>query len=688
MKLRFQVNGTKMHSGRLIGVWSPLQTGDRVEARLKYNKPAQNTQHHFMLDPALSNVVDFQIPFVHPRSYIRPLNPTGLAQLGTFTLRVYNVLRTGDTTTNNVNVSLTIMFPDADVHVPVGTYGETEMRQFTAERQGNTITTNNNFQGAKEITLGQEITGDEFGRGVSLDASALDKPNNTLEAYPILLNAMGYMSHSQNIPALERLALQPGKVSRVRREYAGTKIDEMSFDFVRRIWAFDRKITITTTDNNNTIIAKDFIAPLAQALSGGWKSNIKFYPTNFDYWSFPFDYWSGGIEYKIEVVCSSFHVCKLFFGIHYGDYDVPANIGDATTEYGAYIDINEAKHEFDFTVKYISDTPALRMPTGRIGGGFGSSQNQDYSMGTWSLRIVNPLVAPTGTSTSIDINIYTRAAEDYKTYYMTSGLATARNETFTAYKQGEIGGGVSLGTSEKPHTHSEFGEEYTSIKEILKRFTFANRIFSANAATITRYNIPSLMDVESPNVDYHTGYRTGLWQWSSSCYAGMRGSLRFKVYNQFDPAMVGSSTVSYVPMGLLDTTGSPYTTESAWVNNYDKYVTRLELSRADHIFTDLAARNVTTEQASGVNLVEVPFVSGYNFIRTQPCYSEPLQNGVRDEFTAGTLIATTNGSGVAVDPGLARSLYFAAGDEFRFIIYLGPVGVQISNELFPYSYLV
>jgi len=225
------------------------------------------------------------------------------------------------------------------------------------------------------------------------------------------------------------------------------------------------------------------------------------------------------------------------------------------------------------------------------------------------------------------------------------------------------------------------------------------------------------------------GSQNGLWQWASACYAGMHGSLRFKIYFDSSNATF-RSRAGYVPYGVWTQdspvtgepnvsfiTADPWATTTNWPNRnwnaggasgfFEEGFMNGLVENSNYQTTDPLTRRAQAlpvasnfnNDKTGYHAIEVPYVSPYLYLRTQPYfYSGPVENGrgptsdasttgIIGENCAGTVVLSarliSTSWSVGVKNTWSVAVHMAAGDEFRFGIYLGPPRIDLRRNIYP-----
>lgn len=467
--LRIQVNATQYHCGRLGIFYVPLLDKETVRAWQGSSMQSSSVMQHCLLDPATSETVEFTIPFqsqlelfdisegmkatANGDQFIR--NHNGIVYVMPF-----SKLSAATGVSPSVTYTVHVMFRDVELKIPkqdattgIARLINREVQMVEGQTQSAYYNTSNNFtnssnnaltdQSEKKTDFGDqkqsaEVSAAVAGPGASATSAQgkgssatggsgaggkakakLDKPTNTLEPPMVMRSGVGYMSNAVNVTMMERLSLHPGEMTFTETKTFDTVVDEMSME-----WLVTHSSYVTTrawqsSDPGNTILYTGALCPCEDALFGQWTQYKVFTPSVLDWVSMPFTWWSGGLVFDIDIVTSQFHKGKLYFGVHLGESQVPALMDEATSQYGVYFDIGPGDNKFSFVIPYQAKTMRLQIPHGKV-----DSNNRTeflrYAMGTYSLRVVNPLTVTPGISPMVDIMVYKAGMKDYLPRYPTN----------------------------------------------------------------------------------------------------------------------------------------------------------------------------------------------------------------------------------------------------------------------------
>jgi len=159
-----------------------------------------------------------------------------------------------------------------------------------------------------------------------------------------------------------------------------------------------------------------------------------------------------------------------------------------------------------------------------------------FTIGEWFLAVLNPLVVPSGVSTSIDINVYLRGGENFELHRPGFnglwGVATAQGDT--------IGNqAMKVGT----HTVSQYIERPRSLRELLKRASLMCNSFLSpivDAAVGQQGGFGLIVNIDSIITS------TNPWYGVMRAYNAWMGDMRFKIIVDFSQMSDSASETVFV----------------------------------------------------------------------------------------------------------------------------------------------
>ncbi|APG78482.1 hypothetical protein 2 [Wenling picorna-like virus 7] len=393
--LRFSMNASPMHQGRLVVFFQPL-----VYDVSMYNqaKAYMTTLNHVWLDPSKSSVVEMRIPYRHVRPYLRhpgPKETPGIeTSMGMVRCMQFNKLQCPSDAVNPVNVSVVVSFENGRWIVPY------DVEQ--GLNQGNTIAKVINISGANNKLDVRDAYSQKADNALALsvDPLGMHTPGLSVPSFGVSLKGISGLSSARGAVFCDRLTLDPSSINPLTPDISGIDIDEMSYSYLIPLFSLVSTVTWATTDKTNHALLTGFLSP---AGSAGDKVDVPL----LHYLSRMHLFWRGSLRFKIMVVGTTFHKGLLFFGVHYGDH-MSAIEGSNTGCYGSYLSLDQGKNEFIVDVPYISSTPAR-------GSGV---KDMDNAIGMWSLSVINPLVTTGTVVDKVEINVLISGGDDFQFHYM------------------------------------------------------------------------------------------------------------------------------------------------------------------------------------------------------------------------------------------------------------------------------
>jgi len=566
-----------------------------------------------------------------------------------------------------------------------------------------------------------EIVGD------ALDAitgiAGMDKPNDTVQPNYLIQKPIGYFNHAQQIEHLDRLNLYPGAQSKCDTEHFSTEADEMNLHYLMSMPCFIRAVDWNSADESGKIITSDFIHPMiacSNYLYG--KLDTVHRLSTLEYYSSKFNFWRGGIVIEIDVVASQLVTGRIYFAFHYGSF-VPTGLLDATSTYGEMIDVNDGKTTHQIVIPFMSDTPWKRVVASNFTDPIQTplpfpEDLTAFCTGTWSLRVVNPLICPTGVAPRVTINVAVKAGDDYEVNFIgTNNMSLIPVKTATPIvvqpqgldeqteglpndmaKESTEADAVALApTRARVLPNQHFEEKYTTIRDIVKRYhpvistTVSGEEWNtweparSTKVPVARWNINDLM------AQYN---RMNMTQFLTAGHLLFRGSLRFKLIvseSSTRPIDAGSVTNQlnrwngYINYDCSDSTPFIATPDvkSLRTSNilsqpvFDDIIWGItpDVNLPRFMFAQGGPLSMFTSEAPYAEF-EVPFMTEYNVLPNPAIASTPNNTVVDRQM--GWLNVMMD---VRANTNYVLQLYMAFGDDARVGTFIGTPFTFINSQL-------
>lgn len=481
-----------------------------------------------------------------------------------------------------------------------------------------------------------------------------------------------------------------------------------------KYWA-SKESYITKFDFTNAQLVDQYIFAIAVTPSLYRLDSVTFgdrvIPTAIDHISRPFEFWSGTLEFRFIFIASQFHRGRL--AIIYDPSGSPGTVDPYNTTYSTIVDLSEGR-DVTISVPWMQAKPYKKVdqtyttPTNYTVSSPGAFATDQFSNGVLYVRVLNDLNSPDNV-TDVTCCVFVRGGDDFEVANpngsgiqdITYAVPTSTDNVDSSYiwdvepfneeqerdtaKDSEAAPEiqeetiVKLGTS---LTYDDmkalvfFGEAFTSIRQLMKRFTYyryqkMDDATSANAYRLYYQNMPSMpyyfgpdatdgIDTIAGGAGFNTG--TTFMQYFSQAYAGWRGGIRYKMVPT--SASAGSTLFWTRQNGRTDAySQAPQQTAMTAAGTFNA-----ALSDGALVFED------TTSGASGTNRnmlskeVELPYASPYRFSLTS---RDVYSNSESFYFPGGYSTRWIYSSGTTFHPADALITYCAVADDFTFTGFVG-----------------
>jgi hypothetical protein len=376
--LRFQLNSTKFHQGRLICYYDPFDTMDP----LSFKQPsiyAATGQPNVLLDASLSNTGELKIPFEHLLSYLTTNSVSNMPAMGTVNVMVLNTLQTTGAT-NNVTLQVLLSCDDVELHLPIAphtpllTIGEVPFEAQSGKIKeivaGATTALTSGLSAFGSMCTGK--FGKSFqeggkalgGVGQVLSAFDLDKPTRVDPTSGNCLSTYSALTHMVGPDDSVRLDTNQVGGYYDHPLYSSAPSAETKIIEIVKTKMLAQVLNWTTTQVPGTILATIPIHPryanIVPVVIGG-QTFQQMNPTFLSYLSTFFRYWRGSLSYRFDFISTSFHTGRLaLIFMPNVDLAFPATLNLQTNYPTHVLDLHEQK-SFDYSIPYVSTTPRKEM---------------------------------------------------------------------------------------------------------------------------------------------------------------------------------------------------------------------------------------------------------------------------------------------------------------------------------------
>lgn len=312
----------------------------------------------------------------------------------------------------------------------------------------------------------------------------------------------------------------------------------------------------------------------------------------------PFKYWGGSMEFRFQIVSSNFHRGRL--RVVWDPHSLTGGAGssDYNTMYTRIIDIADMR-DFTFKVGWgreysflpVRNSMELRdglpIPSYASGSTAPAVLQEVFGNGTISVFVVNDLTTPSpdpGIDATVQVNVFVNMCDDARFAEPTDRALSNMSyfpstppvqpqvlevipESDESVAEVQLSAPDStdvttqVGTMGDPTDHTMdvfFGEQVTSIRELMKRYCLHSAINMSNGSTSADANAGVTCRLTMPDFPYYSGYNpdgprgsaSGPFSYSfmtplnyfTPAFVAYRGAIRWKHYAVRTPnGYVGST---------------------------------------------------------------------------------------------------------------------------------------------------
>jgi hypothetical protein len=568
--LKFQINGTKFHSGQLVCSWDPfaLHDDDPTNVYRPISRPAATGLPHVLLNASTNEPVEITIPFVHPKSFLAT-NTANFDTLGRFRINVLNQLRSAEGSSSSLHLTVWLFASSPSVHVPIYRHDllppSFELAQPSMEAIGNFVDSflGDDFSKLRKTTTktignlaagnwGQAMRNGGKAVGHLADFLNLDYPVRVIMSLTHI-NPIGPMAVGRGVDSSYSLRLDPSGSQVIESDRKGNTVEECDVDFIKKVPMLIKTVPWTDARTSGTILSYWPVTPNICDFYSGDDLRVN-YNTFLSYLSCIYQYWRGTLTYRLEFVSTQFHTGRLLVAFVPNAFAANPTIEQAFSCPNVVIDIQQ-NSTVSFTVPFTSQTPYKNCEY------FTGLKNMNLSIvGYVYVFVLNELVRPSNVSDTIEFNIYISAEDDFQfavpqpfTLNLRSSLPPSesaepsididRMQTRTGESHNVTQ--LSLAFGEPRISPSNlFGEDFPLL-DLLKRYARLRRISVPQSVTNQAFsNYPTyLRDPDQPNTDFAATPVAYI----SMMFAAWYGSLRYKFVTNAPRNCSGQLSVMYDP---------------------------------------------------------------------------------------------------------------------------------------------
>jgi hypothetical protein len=321
----------------------------------------------------------------------------------------------------------------------------------------------------------------------------MDKPAYTINPLPNVRRSFSSFCHVSNIDTLDRLSIDPSAIQPSAMSHFSTKLDHMNYAYLQKKPTYFATIEWTTSQTKGTSLYHGFIAPnwiTINSTPATYRGvNNVIHPGPMDFLAQLHCYWCGSIKIHVKIVCTAFHRGRIIISANYGNFSAtPPSEQDALKQFATVFDLKVDFREFTVILPFYANEPFLYTPSAhrtRLDDtGFITSV-----LGTFSINVLNELTVGNGVPNSVGILLFVSGGDDMQWSqidtpdlavvhpYVNPSLSsdTAVRQAGKPMPQSTVHADehafiLGHGAVYHPRSDHVFGEVYTSLRDLAKRY--------------------------------------------------------------------------------------------------------------------------------------------------------------------------------------------------------------------------
>ena len=705
LHVKFTLNGTGFHFGRLLASYTPMFIGDKVtrnSSTVPQDMIAASQRPHIYLDPCNSMGGILRLPFLWYYDSV-DLTTSEFTQLGFLNIRELTPLLHANGGTDPVTITAFAWLSDVVISQPTqldinglvpqtDEYGVVSGPASVVERISGRL--------AKAPVIGPYARASEVASGAIKDvakAFGYCKPIMLDGIKPYRPLYAGNMVNTEGEDSSIKLSLDPKQELSVDpRIVSSTLDDEMSIVKIGERESFLTSFPWKVGDAPETQLFEISVSPmLYDKVSTVENTEYHFTPGAFV--AAPFEWWKGSMRIRFQFVTSNYHKGRVRL-----IYDPNESITspDYNLAFNQVVDISE-ENDFSIDIGWASHAGMLRVrgPYSQVDLPFTRTGAHDYSRtshnGTLKVCILNELTTPNTTVLNdIGVNVFVASCSDMT--FMSprtdvldkmsifpnpppgaaAGIEKQASDDIATSELNEPMQSESnalvidnpLSSTSDPLLHVYGGESISSIRSLLKRYCY-----HADHVTIPNGGDWHVMSHINSDFPYYRGYSpTGVdvagtepynrckmtfLNWFTPAYCCFRGGIRRKKI----------STSSRFPQGYQSVTRIGDTFANGIISGYSTFASTTDAIKKGLMSTlpsSFAGTHVQPQRMNPVLEYELPQYINRRFMLARDVLIEnnnPAANFHRlDELNYSE----------TVGQAAISTYYVAAADDFSLYYFL------------------
>jgi hypothetical protein len=724
VKIRFIINSTKFHQGKLICFYDPMEStviaGTASQKRVR-NQYMATGQPNVLLDAGYSNTGEIEIPFEHVLSYMTTNSTERAPQMGTIYIMVLNSLKVSTGATPELDLQIMLSCSDVELHIPMRPH-TVNLISLVKDPHGfepeglpssmiptlkpkpssgikqvmdsswttlktipsafwNLFTGNWNGLGDDMSTL-WEATKDRYEGGFKM--LGMDKPTTLDNKTVNMLSTTAPLAHMQGVDGSIRLAATPSG-GYTRMDFSAANEGEMNIKEIIKTKMLFNQLDWTTEQVEGIPLLTIPVHPgLCNSFPDPTQTGYtRLNPTFLSYLSLAYEQWHGSINFRFDFTATQFHTGRILavFEPNSNTTGAVADIQHYSNNPSYLFDLHENK-TFEINIPFVSSTPrkATVNPTSltAIGG------DDELSLGQLYLFVYTPLAVTNNVPTDIAINCYISAGDDFvfeiprirdDIFYpdytsippLTRGFEpqSAGDEALPLRSEDRTSPPSIIKGSGVVQTTCHYNEEIADVRDFARRYAIiqsdSGTAFIANPADSTEFY--TLSTIETTLLAISNNPAQVPLTFISNLFTFWSGSLRYKII----PMVKRSQNLR---TRTLNAFGKVSSAPLVGTGGFSFLQGQAGGSYPYHLQN--SAQDSSTE-------VEIPFYSYYNQFLTNTVQTTGNFNDLI--YGSGTMLIlfTTDTPTDFMTSTLRYNIFASAGDDFKLRFLVSPPTVLIQT---------
>lgn len=532
VRITMQVNSSPFVAGGLLMHFIPNYSQNVKSHSGRFSLVSKSQQPGIKLDVNVHGEVSMDIPYIGPTRTIDLA--AGISDWGRIFVTVWSPYTTGSTGPTTTNVSMWMSLHSVELTNPVaqakgivkGQRGSIKVtaKPHPSEQEKGPVSTVLSAvsviaSGLTAIPTLAPIAGPvawftNIATGVAT-AFGWSKPINDNFGIRTVNGLHFGMACANGIDNSQPLSVSADNKIRVMTELGGTTEDEMSLNFLKKIYCYYTTYALNTTDTVGSLLYSTALRPQIFQKTSIVNGDTVQAMSTISFLNSIYCMYRGGIEIRFHVFKTKMHTGRLLFCFSPGTSGIPT-LDQTANLHRLIVDISETQ-EFSICFPYVDSKDYVF---------------NDVNIGTLSVFVLNPLRCPDAASSNVYVTMEVRGTDDLE-FQVPNNV---RLNPITAQAGGEEGDTFCepMGTNnvlDSISTSSQYciGEHATSLLQLMKRYTLFRFPAFSNSGVL-KFN-PHLKESAVAGTTTNTLPTFGMDYYSvfSALYCYYRGGLRFRM---------------------------------------------------------------------------------------------------------------------------------------------------------------